>query len=282
MTWNTIGFSQQKKYFEKLIKEESLSHAYLLTGPEMIGKLMLAKEITAKANSRELENNPDVTIVAPRVEEGETKIYIEDIRDVKSFLSLKPYFGPYKFVIINDADRLTPEASNGLLKALEEPNPKSVLILITNKPKQLLSTIQSRCQEVSFQSHDSKTISEFLAEKKIKKEDLVLLTAMAQGRIGWLNQILESKEITKLRSSVEEFQKVLNGGLTDRMLYAKKIFENESYPRVIASWIYWAYANKSTLPNSSATLGQLSRLHSLINQPQLNHRLLLENTLINL
>ena len=97
MKWNTIGFQFQKKYFEQLVKSGALAHAYLFTGPDMIGKQMFAKELFVLANAREefVTGDPDLKVITPRVEDDETKIYIEDIRDAKNFLSLKPYYGPY-------------------------------------------------------------------------------------------------------------------------------------------------------------------------------------------
>lgn len=280
MTWQSIGFQNQKKYFEQAVKAGSLAHAYLFAGPEMIGKQMFARELFALANNREMASDPDLKVISPRLEEDETKIYIEDIRDVKAFLSLKPYYGSYKFVIINDADRLTPEASNALLKALEEPSPKSVLVLITSRAKTLLPTIASRCQLMNFLPHAEAELTKYLAERKLAKADQALLVSMAHGRIGWLDYAAEN--IKEVRDSVADLQKVLKSGLAERMAYAKKIYEKETYPATVANWIYYLHGNSSAAPGAAAVLRELSKLNTILAQPQYNHRLALENSLINL
>ena len=281
MTWQTIGFENHKKFFTGLVKNGALAHAYLFVGPEMIGKQMFAKDLFVLANNREDFNagDPDLRIVSPRVAEGETKIYIEDARDIKQFLSLKPYYGPYKFVVINDADRLTPEASNGLLKALEEPTPNSVLILVSSKPRMLLSTVTSRCQTVRFVSHSAKDSTEFLVSSKLSKADQQLLLSMAQGRIGWLANAVD--QVPEIKKAIADLDKVIKGGVSDRMLYAKKMYEKETYHATVAHWIHWLYSNPE-IPSRDNALKQLLSLSTNIAQPQYNHRLLLENALLNI
>lgn len=284
MTWLTIGFEKQKQYFEEAAKRGppagGLVHAYLFTGPEMIGKQMFAKDLFTLVNDRLAVADPDLMVVSPCVEEDKTKIYIEDVRDVKTFLSLKPYFGPYKFVIINDADRLTPEASNALLKVLEEPAPHSILVLVTSRSRTLLPTITSRCQHINFLPHSEPELVKYLISRKLAKDDQALLISMAHGRIGWADWAAGNMKI--VRESVTDLQKVLKAGLAERMAYAKKIYEKETYPAVVSSWIYWLHGNASALPKAAPMLRQLSKLNTIIAQPQYNHRLAIENTLINL
>src|SRR3989344_5561135 len=128
MSWSVIGFEQQKKYTEQLLKQGELPHAFVFSGPEMIGKKLFAQDLYRLANHCETlrDTDPDFTLIAPQVQDGETKIYIDDIRQARGILSLTPARGPYKFLVIDDADRLTAEASNALLKILEEPPSFSV------------------------------------------------------------------------------------------------------------------------------------------------------------
>ena len=220
-----------------------MSHSYLFAGPEGIGKKMFAYDMFRMVNQREPEGDPDFKLLTPRLEKDETKIYIEDIRDLKSYLSLKPYFGPYKFVIINDADRLVPEAANAFLKMLEEPSPFTIIILVSSKPKFILPTVLSRCEKVQFlPSH----------EKEIDKE-----TAKA----------------------VDEFMKISKEGICERMQYAEKLFVGKDYQNLVVGLIHTLRAREN--PNHKV-LKNLLKLNSLLSQPQFNHRLALENFLINL
>ncbi len=284
MTWRTTGFIQQKKIFENLVKQDALSHAYIFQGPEQIGKKLFAQDVFVLANGQDKfdSTDPDFFAIAPRVTEGETKIYIEDIRDLKTFLSLKPFRGPYQFAIIDDAHRLTPEASNAFLKLLEEPTGKVVFILITSQPQELLQTISSRGQHISFLPHNDEVVVQALTTSKLSKTDQELVTSLAGGRIGWAITAAENKNIKDIKQAINDFGAILKSPLAERMLFAKDLFEKQDYKEQVNYWLAWAYTNRSSLPNAHNVLSQLLMLHQYINQPQYNHRVLLENTLINL
>ncbi|MEX2090507.1 MAG: hypothetical protein WD989_00005, partial [Candidatus Paceibacterota bacterium] len=198
--------NNNKKYFENVVKNNQLSHAYLFSGPEGVGKKDFAYELFRLVNGRNPENDPDLKLLTPRLEEDETKISIKDVRELKNFLSLKPYFGPYKFVVVNDADRLTVEASNSILKLLEEPSPFSVIVLVSSKPGQLLPTILSRCENVRFLSSGAKVLD---------------------------------KETLK---AIDEFVKAARQGIPARLKYAEKLYKEEDYQKLVVGLIHWLHA----------------------------------------
>lgn len=247
--------SKQKEYFKNVLKNGQLSHAYLFSGPEGIGKKDFAYELFRLVNDREAEGDPDFKLITPRTEDDETKIYIEDIRDLKTFLSFKVYTGPYKFVVINDADRLTLEASNSILKVLEEPTPFSVIVLTSSKPRQLLPTILSRCENVRFLRTGEREINKYTA------------------------------------NAIDEFFKISKEGITEKLLYAKNLYEKNDYQKLVVGLIHWIHAKGPDFivdsrqsrenPNTKILKGLL-RLNRIISQPQYNHRLAIENFLINL
>ena len=243
MNWNTAGFDKNKRYFENAVKNGHLSHAYLFSGPEGAGKKDFAYDLFRMINGRDPEGDPDFKLITPRIEDDETKIYIEDIRDLKTFLSFKAYTGPYKFVVINDADRLTPEASNSILKSLEEPTPFSVLVLVSSKPKLLLPTITSRCETVRF------------------------LTSGVQEL---------DKETLK---AIEEFRRAAKLEIPARLKYAEKLYKEGDYQRIVVGLIHWLHAREN---KNARVLKGLLQLNQLVSQPQYNHRLAIENFLINL
>ena len=243
MNWKTTGFEKNKKYFENAIKNGNLSHSYLFSGPEGIGKKMFAYDIFRLVNQREPENDPDFKVITPCLEDEETHIYKEDIQKLKSYLSLKPYAGPYKFVIINDADRLVPEAANAFLKMLEEPSSFTIIILISSKPKFILPTVLSRCEKIQFLP---------LHEKEIDKETT---------------------------QAVTEFIKIAKEGICERMQYAEKLFVGKDYQNLVVGLIHTLRVREN--PNHKV-LKNLLKLNSLLSEPQFNHRLALENFLVNL
>jgi len=280
---SVLGFDKQKKHFEQVLKTGILAHAYLFTGPDMVGKKQFAFDLYTKANNREvIATDNDFKFIAPKKEEDETKIYIEDIRELRNFLSFKPLPGPYKFVVIDDAERLTEEGANAFLKMLEEPFPMSVLILVTSQPRQLPLTIISRCQEVRFLPHNTELIEEFLKNKRLSADDKRFLVEMSGGRLGWVMQILEGNKQDKIQKTIQEFRTVARQGIFEKLQYAKKIFEKEDYPVLVDLWIRWIRVYGNDLDKTSKILRNLLELHRLVSQPQYNHRLALENFLINL
>jgi len=281
MDWHTIGFESQKNYFENLLKKDWLLHAYLLSGPEMIGKRKFAQEFCRLANPDSASVfDADRLIIGPRVNEGESKIYIDNIREVNLFISRKPLAGPYKFVIIDDADRLTIEASNALLKVLEEPPPYSTLFLVSSQPKQLLPTITSRCQEVPFLPHTDEVIKKMLASKKTDNETSALVTEIAGGRLGWAIHTIESGSIDDVRTAIRDFKKVSSQGVAERLQYAKKLYEKEEYARAVDYWLRWTHAHLRDDEKAHYVIKGLLRLKHIISQPQYNHRLALETFLL--
>lgn len=276
-----IGHDKQKEFFERAVKSGTLSHAYIFVGPEMIGKRKFSEELYKLANNRDgnLAVDPDLKIIAPKIEEGDTKIYIENSRDIKQFFSLTPYTGPYKFLIIDDADRLTPEASNAILKILEEPPKTSILILITSQPNSLLDTIRSRCNLIKFLPQTLAQIDEFLKSKKISFEDREFIKRITIGRLGRAMTILEKNQLTTIKKNIFELERVLKQGVFEKIQFAKIFCEKEDYKQVMADFIHYLSADVNN--NNRHILKKLLELNNLLSQPQFNHRLAIENFLIN-
>src|SRR3989344_5210090 len=265
MSWTTTGHDKNKRYFEFVAKVGFLSNAYLFSGPEMVGKKKFAHDLVRLLNNREPENNPDLNLFSHSV---------EDARNLKSFLSTKPYYGPYKIAIIDDAEQLTIEASNALLKILEKPSLSSVIILISSKSKTLLPTITSRCQEIRFELLNESDLAKFLPTT-LKAEDKNLVRQIAHGRPGWIVKNLE--KIGEVKKDVQEFDRLLGQGIFEKMQYAARIYDKEKYEELINNLIYWYYPQTGEQP---AILKNLLYVSKIISQPQYNHRLALENFLL--
>lgn len=132
-----------------------LAHAYLIIGPKGSGKEALARHmvglgghsVPAGASLESLQCST-VTLIAP--ESKSRRIVIKTIRDLEHSLQMAAPAGMTKFAIIQDADRLLPQAANAFLKTLEEPPAASRLLLLTSRPEQILATILSRCLQVTL------------------------------------------------------------------------------------------------------------------------------------
>lgn len=277
-----VGHTKQKKYFQNLIQNDALSHAYLFSGPEMIGKRTFALELANNILGDGFEQNPDFKLIAPKTEDGESKIYIEDIRDLKKFLSLKAYSGGRRVVIFDDAHCLTPEAANAFLKTLEESPVGSLTILVSSVPGLILPTILSRCEEVRFIGASEKEVNNYLGDKKLKQDDKEFLTKLAGGRIGLMERLISGDGIIEAKKAVDDLRKLLNSGIYEKMDYAKKVHETGDYQPRVDYWLNWVSASVCNSPKNEKIVKELLSLSSLVSQPQFNHRLALENFLLNL
>lgn len=147
--------------FKRLMLKQRLAHAYLFVGPAGIGKKASALTIAMLVNCQDAlkapcgvcsscmkitsGNHPDVYLLGS--DEG---IKIDDIRQMLGRLGLRAFEAQVKVFILQDADRMTNEAANSLLKALEEPAPHTLIILTSSAPQNCLDTIKSRCHTVPF------------------------------------------------------------------------------------------------------------------------------------
>ena len=283
-----IGHNKQLTYFQNVIKNGLLAHAYLFSGPEMIGKKLFALNLCRIINDRLPESDLDIKVFSPKFDEDKMKIYIENIKELRKFLSYKSQTGLYKFVILDDAHCLTNEASNALLKILEEPPMFSIIILISFLPGLLPATIVSRCEEVRFREAIEKEVMNFLNDRildshmKLTKDNKDFLLKLSGGRIGLINRLIQNNEIEVARKNVDELRKLLNAGICEKLDYAKKIYDTNNYKSIVDYWLSWvsSYIRKSS--KNEKIVKELLFLHQIISQPQYNHRLALENFLLNL
>lgn len=279
-----LGFQKNKKYFKNLIAKGGLSHAYLFSGQEMIGKktfaLALAKQLNGFAGDR--RNDPDLFFL-----DTQTKMGIEQIRDLKSFLSLKPYAGKYRVAIIDDAHNLGVEAANALLKALEEPPASSLLMLVTAYPKALLPTIASRMVEIRFAPHSREDMLGHLSVLGLTVAQAEFLADFANGQLGLAYRLKERNAFKNIRQDLEEFNRLLAGPVHDRLAFAEKLFakDAEADPRtLVLNWLFYLRSDfsKKLKVNRTSLLKRLLTVNNLLTKPQYNHRLIFENLLLSL
>ena len=185
----------QWDFLKKKVDSGRIAHAYLFSGPEEVSKIAFAMELTHIVNCKEKGNCspkcphckmidslnfPDVMVIRSKdspssIENGYDmmEISIEQIREAQNFLSYKPYYGNFKTVIIEDADRMSLEAQNCFLKNLEEPKGKALVILTSSKKDMIIPTVLSRCEEIKFFHNGDYEISG--PEEKILRDILPLM-----------------------------------------------------------------------------------------------------------
>ncbi|BER92256.1 MAG: polymerase subunit gamma/tau [Candidatus Atribacteria bacterium] len=209
MSWeNIVGHKFQKEYLQKTVASGKISHAYLFVGKEGIGKKLCALEFAKLLNCFSPGENgscdqckscvsidkgvhPDLLKLTP---EGET-LKIDQIREFNKWIHYKPLEARYRAGIIENITSMTEEAANCILKTLEEPPPKSIILLTSSDMRNLPRTLLSRCNVLYFAPLPARTIESFLVKNRsIASQKAFSVAQKAQGSIGKALQILEKEE----------------------------------------------------------------------------------------
>ncbi|MBW2504698.1 MAG: DNA polymerase III subunit delta' [Deltaproteobacteria bacterium] len=193
MTFNQIlGHDRQKEILLQALARNRLAHAYLFSGPDGIGKRLVALALTraivcheqrgcgdcAACRKIDHHNHPDLHLL----EASGSAIKIEDVRSIQRELNFRPLEASRKICLIDQADLMTASASNALLKTLEEPRGNALIILLTAHPNRLLETIRSRCQRLPFHRHPTSRIqNELERQLDLEPNEAHILAALAEG-----------------------------------------------------------------------------------------------------
>ena len=214
------GHENIKNILSNNINTKNILHSYLFIGEEGIGKKLLAKEF-AKAILCTSENNKTCDICKACVEfntnnnanfnlinEDDVAIKIEQIRNMQVKIAEKPINSDYKVYVINDAELMTVEAQNCLLKTLEEPPEYIVIILITSNENKVLNTIKSRCMKLYFNNLTNDNVKKVLTEQWVASDINDSLLDAASGSIKKALLLKEKsseyEQITKLFDIIDK------------------------------------------------------------------------------
>lgn len=201
---NVIGNKSIKNTLEKSIKTNQITHSYLMIGIQGIGKKLLAKEYAKEIlGSNDIINNPDFLCIEP---DGNS-IKIEQIRNLQKEIQEKPIISKKKVYIIDDADLMTKEAQNCLLKTLEEPPEFAVIILIGANENAFLPTIKSRCIILHFNRLSDLEIKSYLQEQYNELNVTQSMLDIVGGSIG---RAIKLKDKQEQYSKVEEIINILD------------------------------------------------------------------------
>lgn len=219
---DVVGHKDILKYISSAVENNRVSHAYILNGERGSGKKMLANlfamtllcetgdnEPCGKCHSckqAESGNHPDIIRVT---HEKPNSISVDDIRtQVNNTVDIKPYQGPYKVYIIPQADMMTPQAQNAILKTIEEPPSYAVFLLLTENAETLLPTINSRCVMLKLRNIKDTLIKKYLMENlEIPDYKADMCTAFAQGNMGRAIMLANSDRFNEIREEAVQLLK---------------------------------------------------------------------------
>ncbi|MDD5196245.1 MAG: DNA polymerase III subunit delta' [Candidatus Omnitrophica bacterium] len=219
MSFSAIkGQDRPVEIIKSYIKNARMEGGYLFVGPEGIGKKMAALALAKTLNCLEaktdacghcasclkIENgqHPDVRVISG----GEAQLKIEAIRQLQKDINLKAYEGIFKVYIIDNAHTLSAEAGNCLLKILEEPPKKSLIILVSDKPSLLFKTIISRCKILKFLPLKREALEEVLKkEYKLDVQFAHFLAYFSEGRLGRALKLKDGGILAKKNNLIDRF-----------------------------------------------------------------------------
>lgn len=261
-----FGYDNLVSDFKKIVDKRQLSHAYLFFGEPQVGKFLFAQSLANYIENQKFEK-PLVILRETLIidfskkneekEAGQESLGIEAVREVSRFLYQTSISAPYRVVIIRDAQWLTQEAQNALLKILEEPPLRGVIILTASDKTAFLSTVSSRVLAVFFKTLPDSAILDFLVKYgTIKPDNAKEIVSQSFGRIGRALEIIEG---TKDRLAVEQ---IVNTAISAKDSYSLEASIDSllKLAEKNINTLYWfyetiiIYLRKKVVHNSSALL----------------------------
>lgn len=250
------------------IKQARLARAYLFSGPESVGKKAAALNFAKALNCQNESLNscdacpsclkvdkawhPDIFLIdastfidSDKRSAGESDaVKIGHIRQLQRDISLRPYEARVKVFIIDDAHNLTAEASNALLKVLEEPPSSSLIILISAKPNLLFKTILSRCRQIKFSSLERSELERVLKSDYSQDASLAhFLAYYCEGRIGRALSLKDTDIMSRKNKAIDSFSLSRNFKVDDFAGESRRDIKNSL--GILFGWFRDMYMLKS-------------------------------------
>ena len=216
---DVVGHKNIIKYISSAVQADAVSHAYILNGERGSGKRLLANlfAMSLQCQNREEDgeacgkcqsckqaqngNQPDIIKVT---HEKPNTISVDDIRtQVNNDIVIKPYSSKYKIYIIPEADLMSAQAQNALLKTIEEPPEYAVIMLLTENAEALLPTIRSRCVMMKLRNIKDQLVKKYLMEHlHVPDYQAEICVAFAQGNMGKAIMLATSEYFNEIKEEV--------------------------------------------------------------------------------
>lgn len=272
-----IGHEKTLNIINGYLEKSHFFGGYIFSGPEGIGKKMVAKCIAQKLNCAALQDAPcgtcDSCLKIEKlqhpdlhlIENNESQIKIEDIRGIQRQANFKPYEGALKVFIIDNAHQLNQEAGNSLLKILEEPPKDVLIILITHKPQNIIKTVLSRCKMIKFSALPRTKLEEVLTSNyALDRLTAHFLAFYAEGRLGLALRLKDTPLLQDKNKIFDNF--LLSTKPLDRNLLGQSKEQLRVSLNILAAWFRDIYLLKAGLNGKEAI--NLDRQNDLLKQVQ--------------
>ena len=251
-----VGQEQIKEHLGNALSTGKVSHAYIINGEKNAGKEFIAKvfAMALQCEKGETEpcqechsckqalsnNHPDIIRVT---HEKPNTISVDDIRSqVNNDVAIKPYSSAYKVYIVNEAEKMTAQAQNAILKTLEEPPAYAVIILLVANLNALLPTILSRCVVLNMKPVSDALIKKYLMEQlQVPDYKAEVCVAFARGNVGKAKALASSEDFENVKAEALSLLKYIQDMELNEIIAAiKKIsefkLEISDYLDIFAVW----------------------------------------------
>ncbi len=256
--WNLLGHNWAVDMLRRHIAADEARHAYLFAGAPGLGRRTLALAFASALNCteppapgefcgacRECRQTrsmaqPDLSVVSAENEGGTLKV--EQVREVKRSLSLKPYQSKYRVAIFLRFQEANDNASNALLKTLEEPPAHAILLLTADSPEALLPTIVSRCEVLRLRPVGIGEVQRELENRGIESSNAKLIAHLSGGRPGTALRLAAEKSLLDFRAQkLDDLQKLISSTRVDKFSYAEKLAKEKGDMRqTLLVWLsFW-------------------------------------------
>ncbi|HSQ27709.1 MAG TPA: DNA polymerase III subunit delta' [Anaerolineales bacterium] len=256
MDWKILGHDWAVETLSEHVRRKAVRHAYLLTGPQGVGRRTLAIRFAQAINCNaskipgqpcgecrscrliEQQQHPDLMVI--EAEEVGARLKIDQIREIQHTLSLSPYESNYRVAIFLRFDEANHQAMNALLKTLEEPPARVIILLTAANEELLLPTISSRCEILRLRPLPVEQLGEGLqALWGMSREKAEELAHISGGRPGYAFELYENPELVKRRTAaLDVLFRLLPAARVERFAYVEKHYnDNEGIRFLTQIWL---------------------------------------------
>jgi DNA polymerase-3 subunit delta' len=238
MDWRMLGHQWAVDLLAEHTAHGGLRHAYLFTGPSGVGRRTLALRLAQAVNCLqpsipgqpcgtcaactrlEKMQHPDLAVI--QSEQAGSTLKVEQVRELQRSLSLAPYEAKYRVALLLRFEEAHASAANALLKTLEEPAPKVLLLLTAESVESLLPTIVSRCEVLRLRPLPVADAADGLQHWGIPAAEAQLLAHLSGGRPGYARRLHEHPELLEQRQGwLSELTSLLGSSRVERFAYAR-------------------------------------------------------------
>jgi DNA polymerase-3 subunit delta' len=243
--WNLYGHDWAVEHLRRGMLNARVRHAYLITGPQGIGKLALAQAFAMALQCQHADitlrpcgecracklvrsgNHPD--LIYSQLDGSTGALKIEEVRAITSKIALKPFEGRYRIAVLNDFERAQPRAQDALLKTLEEPPGAAILIVLAASTDGILPTIISRCQSLALTLLPQNVVGSVLVEHfGAQPAQASLLSRLSGGRLGWAIRALQDPSQLEQRSlALDMLEALLKENRAGRFAQAEELAKDK-------------------------------------------------------